>query len=85
MRRIRTLALTALASAEMARHDPQKVGIVGLLTDERPRRRDSSNVGESINFFTLGCALKEGHVFHSTEEVLEQLARWQRQLKNGAG
>lgn len=70
---------------EMARHDADKIGIVGLLTDDRPRRRDSSDVGESINFFTLGCVLKIGRIFHSTEDVLEQLARWQRQLENGAG
>lgn len=65
---------------ELSRHDPTKVGIAGLLTDDRPRRRDSSNVGESINFFTLGCALKTGHVFHAMDEVLEQLARWEKQL-----
>lgn len=68
---------------EMARHDPQKIGIVGLLTDDRPRRRDSSNVGESINFFTLGSVLKIGPVVHSTDDVLEQLARWRSQLEEG--
>jgi len=65
---------------EMTRHDKSKVGIAGILTDDRPRRRDSSDVGESINFFTLGSVLKIGRVFHSAEEVLEQLKIWEAQL-----
>jgi len=66
---------------ELARHDPTKKGILGILTDERPRRRNTSNVGESINFFTLGCAEKIGKVYPSIDGVLEHLARWDAELK----
>lgn len=64
----------------LALHDATKIGILGLMTDDRPRRRNNSNVGESINFFTLGCVLKTGKVYSSAEAVLEHLERWQRQL-----
>ena len=37
-----------------SRHDPAKKGILGILTDDRPRKREASEVGESLNFFTLG-------------------------------
>ncbi|GMV87021.1 MAG: hypothetical protein AMXMBFR80_28740 [Dehalococcoidia bacterium] len=66
---------------ELARHDPSKKGILGILTDDRPRRRATSNVGESINFFTLGCVLKSGAVYSTIDEVLEHLARWQEELE----
>ena len=65
---------------ELAQHDPTKIGLLGILTDERPRRRDSSNVGESINFFTLGCMLKAGAVYPSVEGVIEHLARWEKEV-----
>ncbi len=70
---------------EMSLHDKSKIGIAGLLLDDRPRMRDSSDVGESINFFTLGTALKIGRVFHKAEEVLVQLADWEEQLKINQG
>jgi nucleoside 2-deoxyribosyltransferase len=65
---------------ELARHDLEKVGMLGILTDERPRKRDTSNVGESINFFTLGTLLKVGAVYPSIDGVIGHLARWQEQL-----
>jgi nucleoside 2-deoxyribosyltransferase len=65
---------------ELARHNPEKVGMLGVLTDDRPRQRDTSNVGESINFFTLGTLLKIGAVYPSINGVIEHLARWQGQL-----
>ena len=65
---------------ELARHDPQKVGMLGVLTDERPRLRDTSDVGESINFFTLGTLLKIGKVYPDIDGVIEHLARWQKEL-----
>lgn len=65
---------------ELARRDPEKIGMLGILTDERPRRRDTSNVGESINFFTLGTLLKIGAVYPAIEGVLEHLARWEEEL-----
>ncbi|HBY98934.1 MAG: nucleoside 2-deoxyribosyltransferase [Ardenticatenaceae bacterium] len=65
---------------ELANHDPTKKGILGILTDERPRRRDMGGAGERINFFTLGCVEKRGQVYPSIDGVLEQLARWEREL-----
>lgn len=65
---------------ELALHDPQKMGMLGILTDDRPRLRNTSNVGESINFFTLGCLEKIGKVYPSVDGVIEHLARWQGEL-----
>jgi nucleoside 2-deoxyribosyltransferase len=69
---------------ELARSDATKKGILGILTDERPRRRNTSNVGESLNFFTLGCVERFGKVHPSIDGVIEHLARWQHEL-NAAG
>jgi nucleoside 2-deoxyribosyltransferase len=66
---------------ELMRHDPSKKGILGILTDDRPRKRDTSGVGESINFFTLGCVQKVGKVYPSIDGVIEHLARWEKELK----
>ena len=66
---------------ELARHDPSKKGILGILTDDRPRRRAASDVGESINFFTLGCLEKVGQVYPSIDGVIAHLARWQQELE----
>lgn len=64
---------------ELARHDPTRRGILGILTDDRPRKRDTSGVGESINFFTLGCVQKIGKVYSSIDGVIEHLAGWERE------
>jgi hypothetical protein len=64
-----------------SRHDPAKKGILGILTDDRPRKREASEVGESLNFFTLGSLEKTGQVYDSIEGVLEHLARWQSELE----
>lgn len=66
---------------ELMRHDPTKKGILGILMDDRPRKRDTSGVGESINFFTLGCVQKVGKVYQSIDGVIEHLARWEKELK----
>lgn len=66
---------------ELMRHDPTKKGILGILTDDRPRKRDTSGVGESINFFTLGCVQKVGKVYPSIDAVIEHLALWEKELK----
>ena len=65
---------------ELARHDPTKKGILGVLTDDRPRRRDTSGVGESLNFFTLDCIQKIGKVYPAIDGVLEHLTRWQKEM-----
>ncbi|MEW5815302.1 MAG: nucleoside 2-deoxyribosyltransferase [Spirochaetota bacterium] len=66
---------------ELARQDPGKKGILSILTDERSYRREASQVGESLNFFTLGCAEKIGRVYSSIDGILEHLARWRRELE----
>jgi len=67
---------------ELARQDPTKKGILGLLTDDRPRKRVASSVGESLNFFTLGCLEKTtGQVYNSIEGVLAHLDIWQKELE----
>ena len=66
---------------ELMHHDPTKKGVLGILTDDRPRKRDTSGVGESINFFTLGCVQKVGKVYPSIDAVIEHLARWEKELK----
>lgn len=66
---------------ELARHDPEKMGILGILTDDRSTRRERSNGGQSINFFTLGCIYKMGRVYPSIGPVLDHLAEWQRELE----
>lgn len=70
---------------ELARHDPTKKGILGILTDDRPHLRESSGVGESINFFTRGCVEKVGQIYPSIDGVIEHLARWQQELEAGGG
>jgi nucleoside 2-deoxyribosyltransferase len=66
---------------ELSRHDPTKKGMLGILTDDRPRKREASLVGESLNFFTLGSLEKTGQAYDSIEGVLEHLARWQSELE----
>lgn len=69
---------------ELMRHDLSKKGMLGILSDERPRLRAANNVGESLNFFTLGCLEKVGQVYPSIEGVLKHLARWQREMDAAA-
>ena len=66
---------------EMVREDPRKKGILGILKDERALLRSNSNVGESLNFFTMGCVEKIGRVYTSFEDLLEHLDRWNQELK----
>ena len=65
---------------ELVRHDPSKKGILGLLTDDRPRQRQGVGVGEMLNFMTVGCVDKIGRVCGSLDEVIEHLAVWQKEL-----
>lgn len=64
---------------ELVKKDPGKFGILGILTDERSYRRSNSNVGESLNFFTMGCIEKIGKVHSSWDSLLIQLADWQKE------
>lgn len=66
---------------ELARHDPRKKGILGILTDDRPKVRERNGANEGVNPFTLGCCMKRGHVYPSIDGVLEHLTRWQAELE----
>jgi nucleoside 2-deoxyribosyltransferase len=66
---------------ELARHDLTKKGILGILTDERSRKREVSKAGQRLNFFTLGCLEKAGQIYVSVDGVLEHLAGWQQELE----
>ena len=68
---------------ELARHDPSKKGILGLLADDRPYQRTASEVGERLNFFTRGCVEKVGRFYEAIDGVIAHLARWQRELEAG--
>ncbi len=70
---------------ELALHDPTKIGMLGILSDARPRLRSTSKVGESLNFFTLGCIEKIGRVYPSVDGVIDHLARWQQELEATSG
>lgn len=65
---------------ELTRCDPTKKGILGLLTDERPYRRNARQVGEMVNFFTQGSIEKIGRIYSHLEELLAHLRAWE-QLK----
>jgi nucleoside 2-deoxyribosyltransferase len=66
---------------EMVQEDPQKKGILGILCDERASRRADSSVGESLNFFTMGCIEKVGRIYTSFDDLLDHLNRWDQELK----
>lgn len=68
---------------ELARHDPRKKGILGLLTDDRARRRHAMGVGEMINFFTHGCVEKCGRIYATIDEVIAHLVAWEKELAAG--
>lgn len=66
---------------QLARHDPTKKGILGILTDRRARRRQVSQAGQRLNFFTLGCLEDVGQIYDHVDGVLEHLAGWQQELE----
>ena len=67
---------------ELQQQDPSKMGILGLLRDERSLHRAHSHVGECLNFFTMGCIEKNGAIYDSFAALMEHLARWQRKKDN---
>jgi nucleoside 2-deoxyribosyltransferase len=52
--------------------DPSKKGIVGLLTDMRGQRGESTG----LNLFVLGAIEDVGHVVASIEEARDTLREW---------
>lgn len=59
----------------MMQNDPSKKGVLGLLTDDRARRR--ANHGQpAVNAFTLGCVLDVGCVYGSLDQIVEHLHAW---------
>ncbi len=60
----------------MMQKDPSKKGVLGLLTDDRARRRAA--VGQpAVNAFTLGCVLDVGCVYGSLDPIVEHLHAWE--------
>lgn len=59
----------------MKQDDPRKKGVLGLLTDERARRRAAAGV-PPVNAFTLGCILDSGCVYGTLDTVLAHLNGW---------
>jgi hypothetical protein len=53
--------------------DPDKKGIVGILTD---LRSTLGHEGHGLNLFVLGCVESAGKVCGSMEEVLAVLSEW---------
>jgi nucleoside 2-deoxyribosyltransferase len=64
------------------RHDPQKKGIVGLVTDTRVIRDRNMIDGKGINLFVRGLVEDAGAVVDSFDKAFEILLRWQEELTN---
>ncbi len=61
--------------------DPSKKGIVGLMTDSRGTRKKDKGFG--LNLFIQGILEVHGVVFDTFEDSLQQLIRWDAELKAG--
>ncbi|MDA8332889.1 MAG: nucleoside 2-deoxyribosyltransferase [Candidatus Dormibacteraeota bacterium] len=66
----------------LMRHDPSKLGIVGILTDTRA---SVGFEGRGLNLYVLGCIQRAGAVFDSVESCIPTLQRWRSQLEVSAG
>ena len=66
----------------LMRHDPSKLGIVGILTDTRAR---VGFEGRGLNLYVLGCIQRAGAVFDSVEGCLPTLQRWRSQMEASPG
>jgi len=67
---------------ELIKQNPKKIGVLGLLQDERSWWRDKNQVGECLNFFTMGCIEKVGAIYDNLDKLLEHLTRWQKEFEN---
>ena len=68
----------------MMQRDPNKKGVLGLLTDDRAYRRAAAGV-PAINAFTLGCVLDIGCVYRTLDRIIAHLHGWKagRQMPIG--
>jgi nucleoside 2-deoxyribosyltransferase len=64
----------------MQQGEPWRKGILGLITDNRLRRRKDRVENGGLNFFVAGTIGKVGKLCWSVDEVLEQLLVWKREL-----
>lgn len=60
----------------MMQRDPTKKGVLGLLTDERARRRRAAGV-PPVNAFSLGCLLDVGAVYGNLDDIIDHLKGWE--------
>jgi len=61
----------------MKQHDPNKKGVLGLLTDDRAYRRAAAGV-PAVNAFTLGCILDVGTVYRTLDDIIAHLHAWEQ-------
>ncbi|HBY99409.1 MAG: nucleoside 2-deoxyribosyltransferase [Ardenticatenaceae bacterium] len=68
----------------MMQRDPRKKGVLGLLTDDRARRRWNAGVSP-VNAFSLGCILDIGAVYSSLHDIIVHLNAWRegREMPTG--
>lgn len=67
----------------MQRGEPWRKGILGLATDVRLRRRNTSLDHGGLNLFVAGVIERAGRLCWSLPEALERLLIWKRELEEG--
>ena len=65
----------------LMRMDSSKKGIVGLMTDSRGIGKKKSGYG--LNFFILGILEEHGMIVDNFEDALQQMLKWDAELKGG--
>jgi nucleoside 2-deoxyribosyltransferase len=68
----------------MMQRDAHKKGVLGLLTDDRARRRWKAGVSP-VNAFSLGTILDIGSVYSSLDDIIAHLNAWRegREMPKG--
>ncbi len=64
----------------MQQREPWRKGILGLVTDNRLRRRKDRVENGGLNFFVAGTIQQVGRICWSVDEVLEHLLVWKAEL-----
>lgn len=65
----------------MRQGEPWRKGILGLVTDNRLRRKRDRVENGGLNFFVAGTIRQVGKICWSVDEVIEQLLVWKRELE----
>jgi nucleoside 2-deoxyribosyltransferase len=69
----------------LARTDPAKKGIVGLLTDSRSAPREGRpQEGRGLNLYVQGCVESIGCIVAAPADVLDVLRAWRQPATTGA-